>query len=86
MQPCTALTNLRLKDRLSRLTYPRACTLLGPEGPKLIQAGGKWEIDLDQHVKLTDDRFTLSLRRRRRDDHDGPSRKGQTGVALLVMP
>ena len=55
------VTNLMLKDRLSRLTYPRACMLLGPEGPKLIQAGGKWEIDLDQNVKLTDDNFTLSL-------------------------
>ncbi len=55
------LTNLMLKDRLSRLTYPRACALLGPEGPKFIRAGGKWEIDLDQNVKLTDDRFTLSL-------------------------
>lgn len=55
------LTNLMLKDRLSRLTYPRACTLLGPEGPKLIQAGGKWEVDLDQHVNLTDDCFTLAM-------------------------
>lgn len=52
MHGSTALT---LKDRLSRLTYQRARALLGPEGSKLIQAGAKWEIDLDRDVKLSDE-------------------------------
>ena len=54
-------TNLTLKDRLSRLTYRRACTLLGPEGARLIQAGGKAEIDLDADVTLTDAAFTVRV-------------------------
>ena len=55
------LTNPTLKDRLSRLTYRRACTLLGPQGAKLIQAGGTREINLDEDVRLSDEAFTLTL-------------------------
>ncbi|MDD4889937.1 MAG: SNF2-related protein [Phycisphaerae bacterium] len=54
-------TELTLKDRLSRLTYLRACTLLGPEGAKLIREGGMREIDLDQSIRLSDEAFTLTL-------------------------
>ncbi len=54
-------TVLTLKDRLSRLTYQRACALLGPEGSKLIPLGGRREIDLDRDVKLSDESFTLVL-------------------------
>ncbi len=54
-------TNLTLKDRLSRLTYNRARTLLGPSGAQLIQLGGKLEIDIDEQVKLSDEAFTLTL-------------------------
>jgi len=59
--PMHGATNVTLKDRLSRLTYLRACALLGPKGAKLIQAGGAREIDLDQDVKLSDDGLTLTL-------------------------
>ena len=52
---------LTLKDRLSRLTHYRACALLGTDGPKLIQLGGRREVNLDQDVKLSDDAFTLTL-------------------------
>src|ERR1035437_4385305 len=54
-------TNLTLRDLLSRLTHNRACALLGPEGPKLIQTGGTREIDLNQDVRLSDETFTLIL-------------------------
>jgi superfamily II DNA or RNA helicase len=54
-------TNLTLKDRLSRLTHYRACALLGPQGSRLIQLGGKREIDLDEDVKLSDEALTLTL-------------------------
>ena len=39
---------LTLKDRLSRLTYYRACQLLGPDGAQLIRQGAAYdEIDID---------------------------------------
>lgn len=52
---------LTLKDRLSRLTFTQVCKLLGPEAPRLIRAGGGWEIDLDGDVYLGDDLFRLRL-------------------------
>src|SRR5579862_1024910 len=52
---------LTLHDRLSRLTFPLACKLLGPEGPKLIQKGGSWDIDVAEQVALTDEHFRLTL-------------------------
>ncbi len=33
---------LTLKDRLSRLTYVRACQLLGPDGAELIRQGAAY--------------------------------------------
>ncbi|MGM0366608.1 MAG: DEAD/DEAH box helicase [Actinomycetota bacterium] len=51
---------LTLKDRLSRLTYTRACKLLGPEGKNLIIQGGKFNIDLaGENVYLDDELFRL---------------------------
>ena len=50
-----------LKDRLSHLSYLQACKLLGPQGKTLIQAGGKFPIDLFDQAKLTRSRFRLHL-------------------------
>ncbi|MCZ6805031.1 MAG: DEAD/DEAH box helicase [Proteobacteria bacterium] len=52
---------LSLKDRLSRLSYAQTTKMLGPKGEKLIQQGGRYEIDLDQQIMLTDDIFHLFL-------------------------
>ncbi len=46
---------LTLRDRLSRLRFPAACKLLGPEGARLIRAGGKFPIDVGVAVELGDD-------------------------------
>lgn len=54
-------TVLTLKDRLSRLTFAQACRLLGPDGSKFITRGGRFEIDIDSQVRLTDSHFTLEL-------------------------
>ncbi len=61
VQTTTAKRELTLKDRLSRLTFPQACKLLGPEGAKLIGLGGKHEIELDERVHLGGDLFRLSF-------------------------
>ena len=52
---------LTLKDKLSRLTYLQACQLIGEDGPKLLQKGGGAAIDIDQQVRLTDERFELRM-------------------------
>lgn len=52
---------MNLKDKLSHLTFNKACKLLGPEGAKLIRKGGKWEIDLEDQVKLNNEKFELDL-------------------------
>jgi len=58
-----AKKELTLKDRLSRLTFAQACTLLGPDGNKLIMQGGKFEIaSIEDNVYLGDDLFRLSVR------------------------
>ncbi len=54
-------SELTLRDRLSRLTYEQACKLLGAEGRRLIQAGGKHNVDLDADVLLGNDLFRLKL-------------------------
>jgi superfamily II DNA or RNA helicase len=50
---------LTLRDRLSRLTFTQACKLLGEEGRKLVQQGGKWDVKIDEDVYLGDDLFRL---------------------------
>ena len=52
---------LTLKDRLSRLTYLRACKLLGDEGKQLIFKGGKFSIDIDDDVFLGNDLLRVSV-------------------------
>ena len=53
---------LTLKDRLSQLNHYRACQLLGPDGKRLIVAGGKFPVDLQNDVRLKRDRFRVVLR------------------------
>ncbi len=52
---------LTLKDRLSRLNFTQACKLLGDEGRRLIQRGGKFEIDLAEQVYLEGDLFRVKF-------------------------
>ena len=47
--------HLTLRDRLSRLSYARACQLLGPTGAQLIREGSKFEIDIPRDVYLRGD-------------------------------
>ena len=54
-------SHLSLKDRLSRLTYQEACKLLGKNGRRLIQAGGTYEIDVNQGVYLGNDLLRINL-------------------------
>jgi len=55
-------SELTLKDRLSRLTFRRACKLLGPDGERLIRQGGKHEVeDFLEQVELMENRFRLRL-------------------------
>ncbi|MBI2193575.1 MAG: DEAD/DEAH box helicase [Planctomycetes bacterium] len=53
--------DLTLRDLLSRLTYVQACRLLGPNGKKLIQAGGAHPVDIESQVALQGDLFRLRL-------------------------
>jgi superfamily II DNA or RNA helicase len=62
MTSVKASGQLTLRDRLSRLTFEKACTLLGPLGKKLISRGGHWEVVLEEQVYLGDDLFRLTLR------------------------
>jgi superfamily II DNA or RNA helicase len=52
---------MTLRDRLSRLTIRQAEKLLGPQGPKLIILGGKYEIDIDAQVEWSSNVFRLRL-------------------------
>jgi superfamily II DNA or RNA helicase len=54
-------SDLTLFDRLSRLTFLQAAKLLGPDGKRLIHAGGAYEIDIDEHVELRTEAFRLDL-------------------------
>ena len=53
--------HLTLRDRLSRLTYVRACQLLGPEGAQLIREGSNYEIDIQRDVYLRGDLFRVKF-------------------------
>ncbi len=52
---------LTLFDTLSRLTFIRAAKLLGPDGNRLIAAGGKYEIDISAQVEFDKDEFRLAV-------------------------
>lgn len=56
-----ASTELTLFDTLSRLSFTRAVKLLGPEGNRLIAAGGKYEIDIATQVKFDQNQFRLAI-------------------------
>ena len=69
---------LTLKDRLSRLTYQRACQLLGPAGPQLIRQGAAYQdVDLDRDVYLRGDLFRLKL--------PGAGSGGKDAVATITL-
>ena len=53
--------HLTLRDRLSRLTYVRACQLLGPEGAQLIRQGSNHDIDIQRDVYLRGDLFRVKF-------------------------
>ena len=60
-----------LADRLSRLAYPQACKLLGPQGKQLLAQGAKYnQIDVDRDVYLRGDLFRLTLRGAAHDGAD----------------
>jgi hypothetical protein len=68
---------LTLKDRLSHLTYIRACRLLGPNGPQLIRQGAAFDnIDIDRDVYLRGDLFRLKLR--------GAGVRGKDAIATIT--
>ena len=50
-----------LKDKLSHLSFRQAAKLLGLEGQGLIMAGGKYQINLFEQVRLSDVDFRLDL-------------------------
>ncbi len=50
---------LTFRDRLSQLDFLSACKLLGADGKKLIQQGGKIEINLEDQVFLGHDLFRV---------------------------
>ncbi len=53
-------SQLTLRDRLSRLTFAQACKLLGHDGQRLIQQGGKIDFeDVQSAVYLKGDLFRL---------------------------
>ena len=52
---------INLKDKLSHLTYREACKLLGPEGERLIRAGGKYDIEINENVVLREDLFRVPV-------------------------
>lgn len=59
MKPKKAI--ITLKDRLSHLTFLRACKLLGPRGKELIYAGGRYEIDIVEKVVFTPELFQVEV-------------------------
>jgi superfamily II DNA or RNA helicase len=70
-------SKLTLHDRLSRLSFDQACKLLGEEGKKLIVAGSKREIDMQEDVYLGGDLLRVTLRE--------PSGKVEAVAALTLM-
>ena len=52
---------LTLHDRLSRLTEVQAAKLLGPEGKQLLVEGARYDIDINEHVKLTKSRLRVTF-------------------------
>lgn len=59
--PDHATHSLTLFDRLSHLTYAKACRLLGANAKDLLIRGGAYEIDIDAQVRLLPDRLEVTL-------------------------
>ncbi len=58
----TAKTNGHgLRDRLSHLTYAQAVRSLGHDGDRLLRAGGAFDIDIDEQVRLGARSLRLTL-------------------------
>ena len=53
---------LTFEDRLSRLSLATARTLLGTDGDQLIREGGRYEIEIDEHVERQKNLLRLRLR------------------------
>ena len=70
--PARAQSELTLFDRLSHLTYAKACRLLGASAKQLLARGGAYEIDIDAQVRLSPDRLEVVL--------------GPTSVSLELGP
>lgn len=66
---------LSLRDRLAQLTFPKACRMLGPRGPKLIQQGGAHHVDVPSQVFFQGDLFRLRL----------PPEKGKPVVVTITV-
>lgn len=53
---------LTLRDRLSRLTFPAACQLLGPQGKQLIQRNSNtWPLNVEEDVYLQGDLLRVTF-------------------------
>lgn len=50
-----------LRDRISRLSYEKAASLLGLNGKHLIKVGAKSQIDLDTDVEITKNVFRIKV-------------------------
>ncbi|MDB2686702.1 SWIM zinc finger family protein [Mariniblastus sp.] len=69
---------LKLRDRLSRLSFMQAVKQLGDEGKQLIQQGGKYEIDIPQQVYFSGDLFQLKL------PLDGQGNTANVSITLMA--
>ena len=69
---------LKLRDRLSRLSFMQAVKQLGDEGKQLIQQGGKYEIDIAQQVYFSGDLFQLKL------PLDGQGNTANVSITLMA--
>jgi hypothetical protein len=54
-------TELTLFDALSRLSFTQAVKLLGPDGRRLVHAGGAHDIDIANDVELNGARFRVRV-------------------------
>jgi len=50
-----------LRDRLSRISYEKAASLLGSNGKHLLKVGVKSQIDLDTDVEITKNVFRIKV-------------------------
>jgi superfamily II DNA or RNA helicase len=70
---------LKLRDRLSRLSFTQAVKQLGDDGKQLIQQGGKFEIDIQQQVYFAGDLFQLKL------PYDSQGNSANVSITLMAQ-